>query len=110
VSSDIQIFGNEACTELPSGNPATVYARINVPWSGMNSGWEVGSVLGDQGSSIQAFGPDEDNSIYAIGLWIDWWSDDSETPYSPGQVVELVYGAGSDVPAVDGFTFTFSKP
>lgn len=64
----------------------------------------------DVGSIIQAFGPDGEDNTYGVAAWIDWRSDDSESPYTAGEVIELHYGAGSTPPVVDDYTFVFSKP
>ena len=62
VEGDIQVFANPECTEYATGNVNTVYVRINTPWSGINSGWVVGTG-DDEGSTFSAFSPSSEETF-----------------------------------------------
>lgn len=78
-----------------------VFARVNRPWVGLNSGWSVGS-------EFFAMAPTSDNPDDAFSMV--WYIDFISTvdgPYTEGQVVRLV-SADSQSPA--GREYSFSKP
>lgn len=106
VEGDVQIFADAACTEYATGVVSKIYARINVPWSGMDSGW---AVLGESdGDKFVANGPTNVDNTYSVNVWVDFQSADSNVPFTAGAVIECTYG--SDPFDVTGYTTIFSKP
>lgn len=99
VQGDVQIFADAECSSYPSGATDTVYARINVPWVGVNSGWSVPYF------EAQAPTTEDPDDNYGI-IWLVDFASTIDGPYSVGQVIQLK--------AVDVFNvvspFIFSKP
>lgn len=113
VEGDVQIFADPDCTQYATGIVSTVYARVNVPWVGVNSGWGIeGTAPRVQDDSFLAQAPESEEEIldgYAMIAWIDYFSDSQNNPFEAGQVVEL--NAGSEfVTDVTNFTKVFSRP
>ena len=102
---DVEIFADRACTTKPTGETDIVYARINKPWVGLNSGWVVESP--NEGSVINCIGPNDVDDWYYIELWIDFNSDVQYVPYTSGEVVRLTTMNNVDV---TGFDTEFFKP
>lgn len=106
VEGDIQIFANPECTEYATGVVSKVYARINVPWSGLNSGWRVNGET--SGNRINAWGPDGEDNWYSIIAWEDFFSSNVQNPYTEGEIVELSFEPHTQ--DVTNYTKVFSKP
>lgn len=102
----MQVFANPECTEYATGEVNTVYVRINVPWTDVDSGWDVsGEGLG---THFEAYAPtSEDPDVaYEFVLWANFGSQ-TDGPYTAGQVVSAV---GPGVTDVTDFTMVFTKP
>jgi hypothetical protein len=77
-----------------------------VPW-GFNGGWAVGSTQ-QAGTLLEAFGPTtaNPNDPYAISVWNYWVSNDFDTPFEAGQIVELQPNPNADPIANPNVIFT----
>lgn len=66
-----------------------LYARINNPWRGLNSGWAVSDpTLGDL---FNAYGPTTEapNDTYWFKFAIDFESSQSSAPFAEGDVIQI---------------------
>lgn len=106
---DVQIFKDRFGYDYATGNISKVYARINKPWSGVNSGYMRGGGPDLIGTNFQAIAPDGSENHYGINLWVDWNSVYSDVPYNAGQFVEITYGL-SDSEDVSNYDVAFMKP
>ena len=79
-----------------------------MPW-GLGGYWNVGDPE-EPASSIELQGPDSEypDDPYAISLWADWKSGESDSPYNAGEVVELTPIDGAA--PVENPTVIFTKP
>lgn len=107
VVGDVQVFLDPECTQYATGTVSTVYVRINVPWSGIDSGWIVGD-YNDPPSCFAAYSPSTEapGDPYDMSLWVDFFPS-VVGPYTAGQVVALTTSGSDDV---TGYTTVFSKP
>lgn len=83
-----------------------VYARVNVPW-GYNEAWIIDESTSDY---LEAIGPSDGGveSTYQICLWQYFWANQSDNPFTAGQVVEID-GDAQYLP-INNPTVTFTKP
>lgn len=107
VEGDVQVFLDPECTQYATGLVDTVYVRINVPWSGIDSGWSNGN-YSDPTKLFVAYSPTLENPSdpYDFSLWVDFFAT-VQGPYYAGQVVEATTSGAFDV---TGYTTVFSKP
>lgn len=102
VEGDVQIFGDSNCLTYPSGEPATVYARVNTPIE-FDEVWGVPYPNFDQ---ISCSGATEADPTYSIRWLVDWFVI-KNAPFVAGEVTPL---QNNDPYDVDGSPTTFTKP
>lgn len=105
---DVQVFKDRFGYELASGTLSKVYVRINTPWVGDDSGWGIGSPQMENACFI-ATSPTGGLGTYAFSLWVDWTSEERNTPFEAGQMVEVTYGIGDSLD-VTLYETDFEKP
>lgn len=107
VEGDVQVFADPECTRYPSGEVDTIYVRINVPWVGLDSGWEVGDT-GDSSTYFLAISPysDAPDDPYTFMCWVDYFALE-DGPYVAGQIVEAKASEAYDV---TDFQKVFTRP
>lgn len=83
-----------------------VYVRVNTPW-GLNGAWNIDA--SSEGGNIICTAPDDEypNYPYTVMLWTDFTSQESDTPFSAGQVLEI--NGSPDALPVDSPSVVFSK-
>ena len=106
VEGDVQVFLDPECTQYATGEVEKVYVRINTPWSGVESGWDVTNQTGSVIFSALSPTTEYPSDPYGFNLWVDFSAEKAE-PYNAGEVVEVGLGSTFDV---TGFTTVFSKP
>lgn len=107
VEGDVQIFADLECTQYATGVVRTVYARINVPWVGENSGWIY---EGSGNNRFDAYAPGQQHDYYGCAAYYDFLADDHNTPFEVGQVVSLTLNSSLDPIDVTTYDKVFSKP
>ena len=105
---DVQIFNDLFGYELATGTLSKVYVRINKPWVGDDSGWVIGSP-NMENAAFSAISPSNGSGSYNFYLWVDWTSEERNTPYEAGQMVEVSYGAGDSL-NITTYETDFEKP
>lgn len=86
VDGAVQVFANENCTEYATGSEQAMYVRLNRAFGeNANKTWGDGSVR----NSLSIITPTTQvpSDPYAIGLYIDWGSNEFDQPFVAGQVV-----------------------
>lgn len=105
---DVQVFKDRFGYELATGTLSKVYVRINKPWIGDDSGWNLGTP-DMENAAFLANSPTGGSGTYNFSLWVDWTSEDRSTPYEVGQMVEVTYGAGDSLD-ITSYETDFEKP
>lgn len=105
---DVQVFKDRFGYELATGTLSKVYVRINKPWVGDNSGWVIGNPSMEN-AAFSAISPTDVPGTYNFSLWVDWTSENRNTPYEVGQMVEVTYGAGDSLD-ITNYETDFEKP
>lgn len=93
---DVQVFKDRFGYELATGTLSKVYVRINTPWVGDDSGWGIGAPQIEE-TCFVATSPTGGLGTYAFSLWVDWTSEERNTPFEAGQMVEVTYGIGDSL-------------
>lgn len=107
MQGDVQIFADEDCTQYPNGVLTELYARINVPWTGLDSGWNDT----EASYTLYANSPETEapNDPYNIGIRQDnevlISSEDFNNPFNVGQIIHLE----GDEMTFNGHALIFSK-
>ena len=105
---DVQVFKDPFGYEYATGSLSKVYVRINTPWVGDDSGWVIGTP-NMKNAAFSAISPTGGSGTYNFSLWVDWTSEERNTPYEAGQMVEVSYGAGDSLD-ITQYETDFEKP
>lgn len=105
---DVQVFKDRFGYELATGTLSKVYVRINKPWVGDDSGWVIGNP-NMENAAFSAISPTGGSGTYNFYLWVDWTSENRNTPYEVGQMVEVTYDAGDPLD-ITNYETDFEKP
>lgn len=105
---DVQIFKDRFGYEYASGVVSKLYARVNNPWVGLNSGWAVLNPS-DEGSNFSAIGPELEGEPYGMEVYLSFATNDQITPYEEGEIVEVIYAQAGTLD-VTGYDTIFRQP
>lgn len=97
VDGAVQVFANAECTEYATGTVDTVYVRLNRAF-GMNG---IKQYSGTGGLFVQTPTTESPSDKYEVVAYFNFHSQEFDTPFVEGQVVECTNTNAVDVSSFD---------